>query len=130
MVKTWEPHLKHWKEGDPTWKDNKGKAIVGALNYLASKEMNVFSFLTFNIEGDDKNVFPFINYDTWNRYDCSKLDQWEVLFECADKKGMFLHFKLSESENQGLLDNGGVGANDMLYYREMKVCFGHHLALN
>lgn len=130
LVKTWEAHLKHWKKGDPTWKEDKGKAIIGAINYLASKEMNVFSFLTFNIDGDDKNVFPFINYDTWNRYDCSKLDQWEVLFEYADKLGMFLHFKLSESENQGLLDNGGIGANTMLYYREMIARFGHHLALN
>ncbi|MDW5288105.1 DUF5060 domain-containing protein [Formosa sp. PL04] len=130
LVKTWAPHLKDWNIGDPTWKNNKGKAIIGSINYLASKNMNVFSFLTFNIEGDDKNVFPFVNYDTWNRYDCSKLDQWEILFEHADKSGMFLHFKLSESENQGLLDNGGIGVNTMLYYREMIARFGHHLALN
>lgn len=130
LVKTWEPHLKHWQKGDPTWQDDKGKAIIGAINYLASKEMNVFSFLTFNIKGDDQNVFPFIDYDTYNRYDVSKLDQWEILFEHADKLGMFLHFKLSESENQGLLDHGGIGANTMLYYRELIARFGHHLALN
>ena len=130
LIKTWEPHLKHWKKGDPTWKDEKGKAIIGAINYLASKEMNVFSFLTFNIAGDDQNVFPFTDYETYNRYDISKLDQWEILFEHADKLGMFLHFKLSESENQGLLDNGGIGANTMLYYRELIARFGHHLALN
>lgn len=130
LVKTWEAHLKDWNEGDPTWKEGKGKAIIGAINYLASKGMNAFSFLTMNIVGDDQNVFPFIDYDTHNRYDCSKLDQWEVVFEHADKLGMFLHFKLMEQENQGLLDNGAIGANMKVYYREIMARFGHHLALN
>lgn len=129
-VKTWEAHEKHWKEGDPTWKNGKGKDLIGALNYLASKGMNAFSFLTNNIEGDDRNVFPYINYDTWDRMDCSKLDQWEVVFEHAETLGIFLHFKTLEAENQGLLDNGGIGGNTMLYYRELIARFGHHLALN
>jgi len=130
LVKTWEAHLKDWKEGDPTWKNGKGKAMIGAVNYLVSKGMNVFSFLTLNIEGDDQNVFPFVNYDTHNRFDCSKLDQWEVVFNHADNVGMFLHFKLLEQECQGLLDNGAIGAYTRLYYREMMARFGHHLALN
>ncbi len=130
LVKTWEAHLKDWNEGDPTWKNGKGKAMIGAINYLASKGMNVFSFLTLNIQGDDQNVFPFIDYDTHDRYDCSKLDQWEVIFDYADMKGMFLHFKLLEQECQGLLDNGAIGAYTRLYYREMLARFGHHLSLN
>jgi len=130
LVKTWEAHLKDWKVGDPFWKNGKGKAIIGAINYLASKGMNSFSFLTLNIEGDDQNVFPFIDYDTHDRLDCSKLDQWEVVFNHADNLGMFLHFKLMEQECQGLLDNGAIGAKTKLYYREMIARFGHHLALN
>jgi hypothetical protein len=130
LVKTWVAHLKDWKEGDPTWKNGKGKAIIGSINYLASKGMNVFSFLILNIVGDDQNVFPFVDYDTYDRYDCSKLDQWEVIFNYADKKGMFLHFKLVEQECQGLLDNGAIGAKTQLYYREMLARFGHHLSLN
>ncbi|MEO0795252.1 MAG: DUF5060 domain-containing protein [Verrucomicrobiota bacterium] len=130
LVKTWEAHEKHWQAGDPTWKNGKGKDIIGAINYLASKGCNVFSFITNNIKGDDKNVFPYIDYDTYDRFDCSKLDQWEVLFSHADKIGMFMHFKLMEVENQGLLDNGGVGALQTLYYREIIARFGHHLALN
>lgn len=35
-----------------------------------------------------------------------------------------------EQENQGLLDNGAIGANMKVYYREMIARFGHHLALN
>lgn len=130
LVKTWAPHLKDWAEGDPTWGNGNGKEIIGAVNYLASKGMNVFSFLTMNIEGDDQNVFPYVDYDTWDRFDTSKLDQWEVLFEHADKLGMFLHFKTLEFENQGLLDNGGTGLYTKLYYRELIARFGHHLALN
>ncbi|WP_198931814.1 DUF5060 domain-containing protein [Labilibacter marinus] len=130
LVKKWEAHEKHWNEGDPTWQDGKGKDIIGAVNYLASKGMNAYSFITMNIGGDDQNVFPYIDYDTYDRMDCSKLDQWEVLFEHSDKLGMFLHFKTLEVENQGLLDNGGVGANSKVYYRELIARFGHHLALN
>lgn len=130
LVKSWEAHEKDWKEGDPTWKDGKGKDIIGAINYLAGKGMNAFSFLTMNIEGDDQNVFPYVDYDTWDRFDCSKLDQWEVLFEHGDEIGMFMHFKLMETENQGLLDNGGIGAYTKLYYREFIARFGHHLAMN
>lgn len=130
LVKTWSAHLQDWNEGDPTWKDGKGKEIVGAINYLASKGMNAFSFLTMNIAGDDQNVFPYVDYDTYDRFDISKLDQWEILFEHADKLGMFMHFKTLEHENQGLLDNGGTGLNTKLYYRELIARFGHHLALN
>lgn len=130
FLKTWEAHEKDWTEGDPTWQGGKGKDIIGAVNYLASKGMNVFSFLTNNIGGDDKNVFPYVDYETFDRFDCSKLDQWEVIFEHADKLGMFLHFKTLEHENQGLLDNGGIGANTRVYYRELIARFGHHLALN
>ena len=130
LIKSWEAHLGDWHEGDPTWQNGKGKEIIGAINYLASKGMNAFSFLTMNIGGDDRNVFPYVDYDTWDRFDVSKLDQWETVFEHADKLGMFLHFKTLEFENQGLLDNGGTGLFTKLYFRELIARFGHHLALN
>ncbi|CAM4385669.1 DUF5060 domain-containing protein [Zobellia nedashkovskayae] len=130
MVKTWSAHLQDYKQNDPTWKNGKGKAIIGALNYLASKGLNSVSFLTNNIAGDDQNVFPYTDYDTYDRIDVSKMDQWEIIFEHAQELGLFLHFKMFEVENQGLLDNGGVGAYTKLYYRELMARFGHHLALN
>ncbi|MBK1880625.1 DUF5060 domain-containing protein [Pelagicoccus mobilis] len=130
-VKTWEAHLKDWNEGDPTWgSDNRGKALIGAMNYLHEEGMNAFSFLTMNIMGDDHNVFPYIDYDTHDRFDVSKLDQWEIVFQHASKLGIFLHFKTQEAENQGLLDGGGLGATRRLYYRELIARFGHNLALN
>jgi len=97
---------------------------------LASKGMNVFSFLTLNIEGDDRNVFPYTTYDERKRLDVSKLDQWEIIFEHGANMGMYLHFKMSEVENQTLLDNGEMGIERKLYYRELMARFGHHLALN
>ncbi len=130
LVKDWGPHVKDWKDGDPSWNDGKGKGLVGALNYLASKGMNAFSFLTLNIIGDDRNVFPYTDYTERCRMDVSRLAQWEVLFEHGQQNGLFLHFKLSEAENQNLLDDGDTGEQRKLYYRELIARFGHHLALN
>ena len=71
----YEPHLGDWIDGDPTWQGGKGKAMIGAMNYLASKGMNSVYFLTMNIAGDGKDVWPYTNYDERYRIDCSKLDQ-------------------------------------------------------
>lgn len=130
FIKTWEPHIKDWKPDDPTWQDGKGKGIIGAINYLASKGMNVFSFLPMNIEGDDRNVFPYTTYDERLRMDVSRLDQWEIVFEHGTRSGMYLHFKTQETENELLLDNGDLGPQRKLYYRELIARFSHHLALN
>ncbi len=129
--KNWSAHIADWKQGDPVWRDSKGKGIIGAVNYLASKGLNVVSFLTISApQGDDKNVFMWINTNTKDRFDCSKLDQWEVVFTHAQKKGLYLHFKTSETENEMMLDNGDVGRYRKLYYRELIARYGHHLALN
>jgi len=130
FIKDWGPHIKDWKPGDPTWQSGKGKGIIGAINYLASKGMNVFSFLTMNIEGDDRNVFPYTTYKERVRLDVSRLAQWEIVFEHGTKLGMYLHFKTLETENELLLDKGDLGPERKLYYRELIARFGHHLALN
>jgi len=143
-LKTWSPHLGDWRTGDPTWKYGKGKGLVGALNYLSAKGANSFSFLTYNAAGDGDNVWPFISRDEKFHYDCSKLDQWGVVFDHADQLGLFLHFKLQENENDdnrigperkpGLVpesfDGGLTGPERKLYLRELIARFGHHLALN
>ena len=132
LRKDWSPHKGDWNSGDPTWKSGKGKGIIGAVNYLASEGMNAFSFIPMNINGDDQNVFPYISDSAFDRkrMDCSKLDQWEIVFAHGDKMGMFLHFKTQETENEKLLDNGNLGTERKLYYRELIARFGHHLALN
>lgn len=130
LVKTWEPHVQDWQTNNPTWSQDKGKGMIGAINYLASKGMNAVSFLTLNIAGDDRNVFPYTSYEERTRLDVSRLAQWEVIFEHATSKGLFLHFKTQESENETLLDSGDTGPQRRLYYRELIARFGHHPALN
>ncbi len=135
-IKQWNAHVGDWNPGDPTWSQvdgasgSFGKGLIGAVNYLASEELNAISFLTMNINGDDRNVFPYTTYSERNRMDVSKLDQWEIVFEHGDKQGMYLHFKTQETENDQLLDGGGLGNQRKLYYRELIARFSHHLAMN
>ncbi|WP_242083529.1 DUF5060 domain-containing protein [Aestuariivivens sediminis] len=128
-IHAYEPHLKDWKTGDPTWKNGKGKSLIGAINYLASKGMNADYFLTLNILGDGKDVWPYVSPDDFSRFDVSKLDQWEIIFEYMQSKGILLHVVLQETENETMLDNGDTGPNRKLYLRELIARFGHHLGL-
>jgi hypothetical protein len=140
-LKTWAPHLQDWHEGDPQWQEGKGKGMIGAINYLAEKGCNAFSFLTYNAGGDGDNVWPHVSREDKRHFDCSKLDQWGLVFDHATAKGMYLHFKLQETENDDLngkneagkaqaLDNGELGIERKAYLREMIARFGHNLALN
>ncbi len=143
-LKTWEPHMQDWRPGDPTWRGGKGKGLIGALNYLAGKGVNAFSFLTYNAAGDGDNVWPFVERDAKLHYDCSKLDQWGIVFDHATTRGLYLHFKLQENESDDnrmgakrnekqlpeALDGGKLGIERRLYCRELIARFGHALALN
>jgi uncharacterized protein DUF5060 len=157
-LKTWEPHLRDYgaDADDLLWGKNadRGKGLLGAINYLASEGMNAFSFLTCNVDGDDRNVFPYVlktdlaGYQAraeqkgqmttkrWTeavdplRFDVSKLAQWDRVFEYGERKGMYLHFKMLETENDHLMDGGDLGLQRKLYCRELIARFGYHLALN
>jgi hypothetical protein len=140
-LKTWEPHSKDWNPGDPTWKSGKGKGMIGAINYLAGKGMNAFSFIPYNAGGDGDNVWPHTSREDKLHFDCSKLDQWGIVFDHGTAKGMYLHFKLQETENDDTrgkneegkkmaLDQGDLGIERKAYFREMIARFGHNLALN
>lgn len=122
-------HAQDWNEGDPTWQEGKGKNIVGALNYLAGKGMNSVYFLVMNINGDGKDVWPYTSHEERLRFDCSKLDQWEIIFEHMEKLGLMMHLVTQETENELLLDNGNTEKERKLFYRELIARFGHHNAL-
>ncbi|MGB3606182.1 DUF5060 domain-containing protein [Psychroserpens sp.] len=149
--KSWSPHQQDYNANDAsdyTWNGGKGSELLGVINYLSGKGINAFSFLTLSLHGDDENVFPHLlkvnesvyngynDAQQWNqgvykdRFDVSKLAQWERIFEYADKKGMFMHFKTLETENDNIMDNNTFGRERKLYYRELIARFGHHLALN
>ena len=143
-----------------TWQGGKGSELLGAVSYLSNQGMNAFSFLTFSFAGDDQNVFPHllkisvaeyealpaiagdaatqtaIRQQHWtdavhhDRFDVSKMAQWEKIFSYADQMGMYLHFKTMETENDNLMDNNAMGNERKIYYRELIARYGHHLALN
>lgn len=125
----YKPHSNDWEEGDPVWHGKRGKNIIGALNYLSSEGMNSVYFLTMNVMGDGKDVWPWTDKNERYRFDCSKLDQWEIVFSHMDKVGIMKHFVTQETENELLLDIGYLGAQRKLYYRELIARFSHHLAI-
>lgn len=109
-----------------TWRGGKGKNILGALTYLSSVGVNAVYFLTMNINGDGKDVWPYVSSSDYSRFDVSKLEQWERVFTCMDVLGIMLHVQTQEIENEKLLDNGDLGTMRKLYYRELIARFGHH----
>ncbi len=135
----YDAHVADWNQGDPDWDDGKGKGIIGALNYLASMKVNSIYFLVMNIGGDGKNVWPYLgdidgggspNNDDLH-FDVTKLRQWGIVFDHAQRKGIMLHFVLNEAEepNKRELDDGQLGVERKLYYRELVARFGHFPAL-
>ena len=135
-IHSYGPHVGDWQTGDPTWQGGKGKGLIGAMNYLSSVGVNNFYFLTYNIDtGDGCDVWPWSNENERERFDVSKLAQWEILFSHMDAKGIQLHVILTERENARALgpiggaDNNNLNDVRKLYYRELVARFGHHLAV-
>ncbi|MEZ5361132.1 MAG: DUF4038 domain-containing protein [Bryobacterales bacterium] len=127
----YQPHATDWKPGDPTWQGGKGNNIIGALNYLAAQGMNSVYFLTYNIDGGDgKDTWMWTTPEVRDRFDVSKLDQWEVVFRHMSELGLMLHVITHETENDEVL-GGGPGLNDerKLYLRELVARFAHHPAV-
>ena len=122
--------------GDPTWKNNLGRGIIGVVNYLSGVGVNSHYFLSMNILGDGKHTFPFVDQNSPYTYDLSKLGQWELVFSQFDKMGLMIQFQTQETENNQFFEDleGGVGRTQFsiarrLYYRELVARFGHHLAI-
>jgi len=123
----YEPHVKDWKPGDPSWQGGKGKGIIGTLNYLASKGMNSFYTLTMNNYGDAMDINPWISYDEHTRYDVSKLGQWDIVFKHMDRLGMQVMLITQEEEGEQTL--GKMTPERRIYYRELIARFAYHNAV-
>lgn len=122
-------HEADWNEGDPDWNNGDGKAIIGALNYLADQGINSIYLMLCNLEGDGREVYPYVSPQDFLHFDISKLAQWNIVFSHAQKLGIALHLVFNEIENEKLLDDGTLGTNRRLYYREMVARFAHHPAV-
>ena len=123
------PHIGDWRPGDPTWQTGKGKGLIGAINYLSDQGMNAVYFLTFNIGGDGKDVWPFVDPEDFTRFDVSKLDQWNIVFDHMMNRGTMMHVVLQETENELTMDGGDMGTQRQLYFKELISRFAHHPAL-
>lgn len=129
VLHSYAPHISDWRRGDPVWKDGKGKGLIGAINYLSDQGMNAAYFLTFNIGGDGKDVWPFADHEDFTRFDVSKLDQWNIVFDHLMKRGIMMHIVLQETENELIMDGGDTGPIRELYFKELISRFAHHPAL-
>jgi len=126
FIHHYEPHVRDWRAGDPLWRGDRGKGIVGALNYLASKGMNSVYFIPYNLDGGDgQDTWPWISPTSRTRFDVSKLDQWQIVLDHMDRLGLMAHIITQETENDQALDGGELGATRRLYYRELVARFGH-----
>ena len=111
------------------------RGLVGALDYLASRGVNSAYFLPMNLGGDGRDTWPFLGpvdaaYER-THYDLSKLHQWRLVLEHAQRRGIHLHFVLGETEypNEHWLDDGQLGIERRVFYRELAARFGDLLAV-
>lgn len=138
FIHRYPTHEADWQPGDPNFVSAdtgyEGKAIIGALNYLASQNVNSFYFLPMNLGGDGKDTYPFTGrsgsaFDN-THYDISKLNQWTTVLSHAQNVGVAVQFVLNETEaaNENWLDDGNLGVERKLFYRELAARFGFLLA--
>jgi len=138
-TRTYPTHIADWVSGDPTWDGaEKGKGVIGVINYLSTQDMNVHYFMVNNSYGDGGHVgaaqgkggevTPTIGADALYRYDVSKLGQWQILFDEMMKKGVMTQFVLSEQEDQSyfeLRESGTMANSRKVFFREMVARFGY-----
>ena len=132
-------HVADWRPRDPWFKSAEtgydARGIIGALNYLSSQGVNSIYFLPMNLGGDGRDTAPFVGFakNTFDKthYNVSKLAQWGVVLDHAQSVDILLHVVLAETEpgNENWLDEGKLGRERKLFFREMVARFGHAVAL-
>jgi hypothetical protein len=128
---TYSTHAtRDYRTGDPLWRgQTRGRGIIGAVNYLASKGLNAVYFLLLTQGGDGKDVWPWTSGTERYRFDVSKLDQWDIVFSHMQKQGIVMQMLFQEREHDlynFFGDSGSMGNIRKLYLREMIARFGHH----
>jgi len=123
---------------DPVFSNSSSGAdslgITGALNYLSDQGVNSIYFLPMNLGGDGQETYPFVggekNRFNKTHFDISKLYQWNQVLAHAQRRGIALNIQLSETEpeNERWLDDGSLGVERKLFFRELIARFGYLLA--
>jgi hypothetical protein len=102
-----------------------------AIDYLSEKGINSLYIMSHNVDGDDKDVWPWLgrtakeaktNGAANSRFDVAKLDDWRLLFEHMQNRGVVVYLILED-------DSAWKGYDHARYYREMVARFGFLPAL-
>jgi len=97
-----------------------------AVDYLAQHGINSLYVMTHNIDGDDKDVWPWlgdspvsakVNARNDVRFDVARLREWRELFESMQTRGVVPYLILED-------DSAWKQYNHERYYREMIARFG------
>lgn len=138
FLHTFEKHIKDAESTDPMFSNAStgvdGRGLTGALNYLSEQGINSIYFLPMNLGGDGWDTYPFVagTKTSFNKthYDISKLHQWNLVLDHAQRRGIALNIVLSETErdNERWLDDGKLGTERKLYFRELVARFGYLMA--
>ncbi len=156
-VVDWMPGDPTWTTTGPGGSTGHGKGIIGALNWLSLNGANSIYLLPMNLGGDGRDVSPFVDTpavagegaqgiapydnvplvngfdDSRLNYRVKRLNQWDLVFRHANKKGLFLNVVLGETEdgNTNWLDDGTtvMSVQRKLFLKNMVAMFGHNLAL-
>lgn len=102
-----------------------------AVDYLADHGINSLYIMTHNIDGDDRDVWPWLGESSEAakangagdvRFDIAKLETWRDLFEHMQTRGVVPYLILED-------DSAWSGYNRELYHREIIARFGYLPAL-
>ena len=99
---------------------------TAAIDYLADKGINSLYIMTHNIDGDDKDVWPWLgatareaktNGGREARFDIAKLTEWRTLFDYMQDRGVVPYLILED-------DSAWKGYDHDRYHREVLARFG------
>jgi hypothetical protein len=102
-----------------------------AVDYLAARGINSIYIMTHNLDGDDRDVWPWLgdmqrqakaNGGENARFDIAELSRWRELFEYMQTEGVVPYIVLED-------DSAWKGYDHARYYREMIARFGDLPAL-
>jgi hypothetical protein len=102
-----------------------------AVDYLSARGVNSLYIMTHNIDGDDRDVWPWLgktareakaNAGPGARFDVARLEEWRQLFEYMHAGGIVPYLVLED-------DSAWKGYDHKRYYREMVARFGYLPAL-
>ena len=134
---------RHWAPSDPVWSDGRGKAVIGAVNAMASRGANQLR-VSIDASGGAAKAAPWARTDlvlgpvrdaetvTARVFDVSKLDQWEAVLEHMTANQLGIRLALRDSDGvarRGSSDHSARLFERKLFLRELAARFGHHAGL-